>query len=64
VYDETVCGLVNAKNEFGAYAGYRQFALEIGGKLYMMPSRQETGEQIATAALIDLLCGKHLPTPQ
>lgn len=44
--DGTVCGLVNAKNSYGAYAGYEPFiAMKLStGKFYVLGVGLESGQ--------------------
>lgn len=48
------CGLVNAKNQFGGYTGFRPFVL-FGGDLTINDGRPGTGP--AFAQLQEMMCG-------
>lgn len=52
--DGAVCGFVNAKNRYGAYAGFTQFAVDAGGRVLLEP----------TASLDTSMTGKPLAEMQ
>ena len=57
-----VCGEVNGKNAFGAYAGFRRFVHEDGGGFSMIdPATRYTD---GDAALAHRVCGFESPCPQ
>lgn len=51
--DGTVCGLVNAKNSYGAYAGYEPFiAMKLStGKFYVVGVGPESGQLCASKGI-------------
>lgn len=51
--DGTTCGLVNAKNSYGAYAGYEPFlALKLGaGSFYVIGIEEASGKVCAQQGL-------------
>ena len=51
--DGTICGLVNAKNSYGAYVGYEPFiALKLStGKFYVAGIGRESGQVCASKGI-------------